>query len=151
MADTAGHLVERVLPKVPVRQWVLTLPFPLRLRWVVTMLGQLLETSPDLVIAFLAQRPHVVRRPETELERKAARHYEEYHQEVVAFVEQGMAEGVLRQNAAGDFALLFMGLLQAFTYRWVTSMDDFDVPANTNRMLELFLRGAGDPGFKGTV
>jgi hypothetical protein len=30
MADTAAHLVDRVLPDVPVRQWVLTLPFRLR-------------------------------------------------------------------------------------------------------------------------
>ena len=32
MADTAGHLVDRVLPEVPVRQWVLSLPFALRYR-----------------------------------------------------------------------------------------------------------------------
>ncbi len=32
MADTAAHLVDRVLPEVPVRQWVLTLPFALRYR-----------------------------------------------------------------------------------------------------------------------
>ncbi|MGM0578741.1 MAG: transposase, partial [Myxococcota bacterium] len=32
MADTAAHLVDRVLPRAPVRQWVLTLPFPLRYR-----------------------------------------------------------------------------------------------------------------------
>jgi hypothetical protein len=31
MADTAARLVERVLPEVPIRQWVLTLPYPLRL------------------------------------------------------------------------------------------------------------------------
>jgi hypothetical protein len=30
MADTAAHLVDRVLPQVPVRQWVLSLPFDLR-------------------------------------------------------------------------------------------------------------------------
>ncbi|MHC5212111.1 MAG: transposase zinc-binding domain-containing protein, partial [Planctomycetota bacterium] len=30
MADTAAHLVDRVLPHVPVRQWVLSLPFGLR-------------------------------------------------------------------------------------------------------------------------
>ena len=30
MADTAAHLVDRVLPLAPVRQWVLTLPFRLR-------------------------------------------------------------------------------------------------------------------------
>lgn len=32
MADTAAHLVDCVLPAVPTRQWVLSLPFPLRYR-----------------------------------------------------------------------------------------------------------------------
>ena len=32
MADTAAHLVDRVLPMVPIRQWVLSLPFALRYR-----------------------------------------------------------------------------------------------------------------------
>jgi hypothetical protein len=32
MADTAAHLVDRILPEVPIRQWVLTLPYPLRYR-----------------------------------------------------------------------------------------------------------------------
>jgi Transposase zinc-binding domain len=32
MADTAAHLVDRVLPAVTIRQWVLTLPYPLRYR-----------------------------------------------------------------------------------------------------------------------
>ena len=32
MADVAAHLVDRVLPIVPVRQWVLSLPFALRYR-----------------------------------------------------------------------------------------------------------------------
>jgi hypothetical protein len=32
MADTAAHLVDRVLPRVAVRQWVLTFPFALRYR-----------------------------------------------------------------------------------------------------------------------
>jgi len=31
MADLAAHLVDRVWPDVPVRQWVLTLPY--RVRW----------------------------------------------------------------------------------------------------------------------
>ena len=33
MADTAAHLVDRVFPVAPVRQWVLSLPFALRYRW----------------------------------------------------------------------------------------------------------------------
>jgi hypothetical protein len=32
MSDTAAHLVDRVLPEVPVRQWVLSIPYPLRYR-----------------------------------------------------------------------------------------------------------------------
>jgi hypothetical protein len=32
MADTAAHLVDHVFPEVPVRQWVLSLPFALRYR-----------------------------------------------------------------------------------------------------------------------
>jgi hypothetical protein len=32
MADTAAHLVDRVLPVVPIRQWVFSLPFELRYR-----------------------------------------------------------------------------------------------------------------------
>ena len=31
MVDTAAHLVDRVLPLIPIRQWVLSFPFPLRL------------------------------------------------------------------------------------------------------------------------
>jgi hypothetical protein len=32
MADTAAHLVGRVFPEVPIRQWVLSLPFAVRYR-----------------------------------------------------------------------------------------------------------------------
>jgi hypothetical protein len=32
MAESAAHLVDRVLPEVPIHQWVLTLPYPLRYR-----------------------------------------------------------------------------------------------------------------------
>src|SRR5216117_3379968 len=32
MADTAAHLVDRVFPHVPVRQWVLSMPYALRYR-----------------------------------------------------------------------------------------------------------------------
>jgi hypothetical protein len=32
MADTAAHLVDHVFPEVPIRQWVLSVPFALRYR-----------------------------------------------------------------------------------------------------------------------
>ena len=31
MVETAAHLVDQVFPRVPVRQWVLSFPWPLRL------------------------------------------------------------------------------------------------------------------------
>jgi len=31
MVESAAHLVDHVFPEAPVRQWVLTFPFPLRL------------------------------------------------------------------------------------------------------------------------
>ena len=44
MAATAAHLIDRVLPDVPVRQWVLSLPFELRF---------LLATDRSLLSAIL--------------------------------------------------------------------------------------------------
>jgi hypothetical protein len=31
MVESAAHLVDHVFPEAPVRQWVLTFPFPLQL------------------------------------------------------------------------------------------------------------------------
>ncbi|PYV43136.1 MAG: hypothetical protein DMG09_01050 [Acidobacteria bacterium] len=36
MVHTAAHVVDRVLAKVPVRQWVLSLPFPCVTAWLTT-------------------------------------------------------------------------------------------------------------------
>lgn len=48
MADTAAHLVDRVLPRAPVRQWVLSLPFGLRYR-----LGYDRELTADVLQVFV--------------------------------------------------------------------------------------------------
>ena len=44
MAETAAHLVDHVIPRVPVRQWVLSFPIPLRI---------LLAAHPELLSALL--------------------------------------------------------------------------------------------------
>jgi len=44
MSQTAAHLVDHVIPHVPVRQWVLSLPIQLRL---------LLAAQPELVTPVL--------------------------------------------------------------------------------------------------
>ena len=53
MSRTAAHLVEHVIPQVPVRQWVLSLPIPLRL---------LLAAQPELVTPVLQVVQRVVTR-----------------------------------------------------------------------------------------
>jgi hypothetical protein len=53
MSQTAAHLVDRVIPHVPVRQWVLSLPIPLRV---------LLAAQPELVTPVLQVVQRVVER-----------------------------------------------------------------------------------------
>ena len=68
MADTAAHLVDRVLPAVPVRQWVLTLPFALRYRMAydAALTAAVLQLLVRAVFASLrrrARRRRVIRDP----------------------------------------------------------------------------------------
>ncbi len=53
MAQTAAHLIDHVIPHVPVRQWVLSLPIPLRL---------LLAAQPKLVTPVLQVVHRVITR-----------------------------------------------------------------------------------------
>ena len=58
MADTAAHLVDRVLPRVPVRQWVLSLPVDLRYRlaYDATLVRDVLQIFVRSVFASLRRR-----------------------------------------------------------------------------------------------
>ncbi len=58
MADTAAHLVDRILPEVPVRQWVLTLPYPLRYRcaWNARLTSEVLRCFLRAVFADYRRR-----------------------------------------------------------------------------------------------
>ena len=58
MADTAAHLVDRVFPEVPVRQWVLSLPFALRYRLAYdsSLLGEVLQIFVRAVFASIRRR-----------------------------------------------------------------------------------------------
>ena len=50
MVETAAHLIDDVLPPVPVRQWVLSFPWPLRLLFAAkpelfdTLIGRITRT-----------------------------------------------------------------------------------------------------------
>lgn len=51
MAETAAHLVDGVIPNVPVRQWVVSFPIPLRV---------LLASRPELITPVLAVIQRVI-------------------------------------------------------------------------------------------
>jgi hypothetical protein len=58
MADTAAHLVDRVLPHVPVRQWVLSLPYALRYRlaYDTSLVTAIFAVFTRTVFSFLIRR-----------------------------------------------------------------------------------------------
>jgi hypothetical protein len=58
MAETAAHLVDRVIPPVPVRQWVLSLPIPLRILFAAQpqLLAPLLQVIHRVIAAFLIKQ-----------------------------------------------------------------------------------------------
>ena len=58
MADTAAHLVDRVFPEVPVRQWVLSLPFALRyhLAYNASLVSDVLNIFVQVVFGSLRHR-----------------------------------------------------------------------------------------------
>jgi len=62
MADTAAHLVDRVLPEVPIRQWVLTLPYPLRYRcaWNARLTSEVLRCFLRSVFADYRRRARLL-------------------------------------------------------------------------------------------
>ena len=60
MADTAAHLVDRVFPAVPVRQWVLSLPFALRYRlaYDASLVTDVLRIFVSVVFGSVRRRAH---------------------------------------------------------------------------------------------
>ena len=58
MAQTAAHLVEHVIPKVPVRQWVFSFPIPLRFLFAShpDLLSPVLQVINRAVSTFLTQQ-----------------------------------------------------------------------------------------------
>ena len=58
MAETAAHLVEHVLPEQPIRQWVLSFPYPLRFLFAArpAVLSQVLAIVYRAIATFLIRR-----------------------------------------------------------------------------------------------
>lgn len=58
MADSAAHLVDEVLPKRPIRQWVLSVPFPLRYLFATNpqVMSRVLTIVHRVISTFLIKR-----------------------------------------------------------------------------------------------
>ncbi len=58
MAETAAHLVDHVIPRVPVRQWVLSFPIPLRCLFAAhpELLAPVLQIVHRVIGRFLIQQ-----------------------------------------------------------------------------------------------
>ncbi len=58
MADSAAHLVDEVFPKRPIRQWVLSVPFPLRFLFATNpqVMSRVLTIVHRVISTFLIKR-----------------------------------------------------------------------------------------------
>ena len=58
MVDSAAHLVDEVLPKRPIRQWVLSVPYPLRYLFATNpkVMSQVLTIVHRVISTFLIKR-----------------------------------------------------------------------------------------------
>ena len=58
MMDSAAHLVDEVLPKRPIRQWVLSVPYPLRYLFATNpkVMSQVLTIVHRVISTFLIKR-----------------------------------------------------------------------------------------------
>jgi len=64
MTETAAHLVDHVIPPVPVRQWVLSFPIPLRILFAgqPQLLAPVLQVIHRLIATFLIKPAGLKRR-----------------------------------------------------------------------------------------
>ena len=67
MADSAAHLVDEVLPKRPIRQWVLSVPFPLRYLFATNpqVMSRVLKIVHRVISTFLIKRSGRTVKPPT--------------------------------------------------------------------------------------
>ncbi len=136
----AGEL-ERLFARAAAQQG----RFETRLRWLLLELSRMLETNPNMLIAFLSQRPYTTRHRRTELEHTALGHYRRHMARLTALMESGVKEGAIREGCAEAAALLFVGLVYEFAYRWITAEKAFDPSVDVDLLFDLFKRGAGVP------
>ena len=121
MAQTAAHLIDHVIPRVPVRQWVMPLPIPLRL---------LLASQPELVTPVLQVVPRAITRfllDQAGLKAEQA--------------DGGAVTLILRFGSAANLNIHLHCLILDGVYRRTGGEPEFvEVPGPTDEALQALLR-----------
>ncbi|XOV86979.1 MAG: transposase [Pseudomonadota bacterium] len=133
MVDSAAHLVDEVLPKRPIRQWVLSVPYPLRYLFATNpkVMSQVLTIVHRIISTFLIKRARMT----------------------IKSGAQGGAVTLIQRfgsalNLNTHFHMLYLnGIYEANGYFWPVkppSCEDLDVIAHTiARRVSRFLEKAG--------
>ena len=133
MVDSAAHLVDEVLPKRPIRQWVLSVPYPLRYLFATNpkVMSQVLTIVHRVISTFLIKRARMT---------------------VKSGAQSGAVTLIQRFGSALNlnphFHMLYLnGVYDANGYFWPVkppSREDLDVIAHTiARRVSRFLEKAG--------
>jgi len=133
MVDSAAHLVDEVLPKRPIRQWVLSVPYPLRYLFATNpkVMSQVLTIVHRVISTFLIKRARMT---------------------VKSGAQSGAVTLIQRFGSALNlnphFHMLYLnGVYDAAGYFWPVkppTCDDLDVIAHTIAIrISRFLEEAG--------
>ena len=133
MMQPAAHLVDQVLPDVPIRQWVLSLPIPLR----VLLAAQPKLLSPVLEIVQRVITGHLIK--------KSALRRSEVHTGAVTHIQ--------RFGSAANLNIHFYSLVLDGVYRIEQGRPVFHpvAPPTTEELARLLERGAIDSQLRWTL
>ncbi len=119
----------------------LPLPFAARLQWLLVRASRLLQDQPEIVLAYMAQRPIAAHAVRTDKVPGAYDHYRHHQDQVLTLMEQGISEGALQPREPRAYAMLFVGLLYEFAFDWLTAAEPYPLENGIERFVNIFMHG----------
>ena len=113
----------------------LELPFEANLKWVLYRMAEFAEAERDMFIAAMMWLPTV------SPDEYPVENFVVFELAFVRLMEQGIAEGVLREGDPVTYAMAFGGMMSAINHHWCVH-EPFEMKPFIDKMFELFLRGA---------
>ena len=110
-----------------------------RTRWLLYNLTQLAEDERELFVASMATAPIV--EPVNQVDEEILANYQANQEAFLALMNQGIEEGVLRDEDPAVYATALGGHLREVVMQWAF-IGPFPLRPHVDKMLEFFLRGA---------